>query len=130
MPGVLAWRAGRDLLRPLAALAVAAALGACAGATRIGPSRSVTVSLSEYRLRPNALQVSPGRLQIVVRNLGSVTHDLVVARGNIWMAVTRPLFPGQSQTLTLTLARGRYTMFSSLLSDQALGVYGTVQVGR
>lgn len=126
----LANRPGHRALAVLAAAAAAAGVAGCAGTIRVGSRRSVTVDVSEYRLRPASLQAPTGQLQISVRNLGRLTHDLVVARGNSWVAATRPLFPGQSQTLTLNLPRGTYSIFSSLLSDQALGAYGTLEVGR
>ena len=45
-------------------------------------------------------------------------------------AATEPLAPGQTTDLVTTLAPGRYLMASTILSDQALGAYGTLDVGR
>ena len=41
---------------------------------------------------------------------------------------TKPIPPGQSALLTLSLTPGTYMMSSTLLSDEALGEYGTLTV--
>ena len=88
------------------------------------------VTLGEYQMRPDTATVPDGTVTITVQNLGRLTHDLVVADGAQWLGATKPLWPGQSAQLTLTLLPGKYTMFSALLSDQALGDYGTLTVTK
>jgi hypothetical protein len=117
--------------RPLRGLlAVAVLLGGCGGGVHVGSDRTLDIGLAEYRLSPNDVQAPSGWLTIIVHNYGRLTHDLVVAQGTHWLGATKPLPPGQSAQITLQLTPGRYSMFSALLSDQALGQYGTLRVTR
>ena len=43
-------------------------------------------------------------------------------------AATTPIAPGQTEELDAALGPGHYLMASSILSDQALGAYGTLIV--
>jgi hypothetical protein len=44
------------------------------------------------------------------------------------VAGTQPIAPGQTTELDLDLAPGTYQMASTILSDQALGAFGTLTV--
>lgn len=122
----------RHVAAMLAAVATVAAgvlpLAGCGGTVQVGPARRLVITLSEYRLRPDSVQMSSGPVTLVVRNLGRLTHDLVIADGTDWMGDTGPMWPGQTEVLRLVLTPGTYSMYSSLLSDQALGAYGTFEV--
>lgn len=110
---------------------VLAAVLALTGSERtvaVGPSRTVDVAVSEYRLRPDSIRAHAGFLDIHVRNFGRLTHNLEVRRSGQRVNSTPPIAPGQSAELYLTLDPGSYTMDSSLFSDEALGAYGTIKV--
>ena len=115
---------------PIAALAaVLLSLAAGCGQTEtIRHARTLFVALTEYRLAPQSVQVSRGPLTIFVHNYGRVTHNLVISRDGQPQASTRPIWPGQTAELTLTLTPGSYLMASTILSDQTLGQYGTLRV--
>jgi hypothetical protein len=87
------------------------------------------VALSDYRVSPQDVHAATGLLIIDVHNYGRLTHDLVVSLGGQTMVASTPIAPGQSQELEAALAPGSYQMASSILSDQALGAYGTLTVG-
>jgi len=116
----------------LLALASAAtlALGGCSHTVGVSSNRTVHVALSEYRLNPSSISVGAGVLIIYVRNYGRLTHNLVISENGQTTASTEPLAPGQSAELALDLAPGTYSMASTILSDQALGTYGTLNVTR
>jgi plastocyanin len=115
----------------LALIAVAAVLLAGCGRTRVvGQGRAVNMALSEYRLHPASIRVSAGRLMFYVHNYGRLSHDLVVAQDGQTIGQTKPLPPGQTAELALDLAPGRYSMISTMRSDQALGAYGTLEVSQ
>lgn len=131
------------LRRGIAALAAgcgASVLTAGCGASvtqRVGSGRRLAVVVSEYLLRPNRVSVPAGRLTVAVRNDGRLAHDLAIicarpARpgGSTVAASTPPIPPGHAATVTATLPPGRYTLASTLLSDQSLGVNGTLTVRR
>ena len=88
------------------------------------------MALTEYRLRPQDVRVSAGPLTIFVHNYGRLTHSLAVSLGRSSAGSTGPLLPGQSAILSLYLTPGHYLMASTILSDQALGEYGTLSVTR
>jgi hypothetical protein len=104
------------------------ALGGCGHTQRIGPDRTLSVGLTEYHLNPQSARVGAGTLTIVVRNYGRLTHNLVISMNGQPAASTRPRGPGQSTAITVVLTAGSYQMASTILSDQALGEYGTLTV--
>jgi hypothetical protein len=103
-------------------------LGGCSHSQRAGADRVVPIALSEYRLNPKNVSVSAGLVTIYVRNYGRLTHDLVISGIGQASFSTKPLWPGQSASLTLDLAPGTYSMASTMLSDQDLGESGTLKV--
>ena len=86
------------------------------------------IALNEYRVTPQDVRARNGILMLFVHNYGRLTHDLVISsKGQIW-ASTTPIAPGQTEELDTALYPGHYLMASSILSDQALGAYGTLIV--
>src|SRR6202012_1817377 len=100
----------------------------CGAATRVGAGGTLQIALSEYRVIPQDVQAAAGPLTIFVHNYGRLSHSLVIPRGGVADASTKPIAPGQSAQLEAVLSPGQYQMASSVLSDQALGAYGTVDV--
>ncbi|MGI8903323.1 MAG: cupredoxin domain-containing protein [Solirubrobacteraceae bacterium] len=122
MPRLLSPRLARAAL----ALAAAGALGGCGRTVVVGSGAMVRITLSEYRINPQIVHVNAGKLTIFVRNYGRLTHNLAVSPGH--NAATKPIAPGQGAEITLTLTRGTYRLESQILSDEALGEYGTLVV--
>jgi hypothetical protein len=100
----------------------------CSNTRAVGRNGTIDVALTEYRLDPQRVSTNSRQLTIVVHNYGRMTHNFVVRRGGKPAGGTKPIWPGRSATLTLTLAPGTYVMASTILSDQALGTYGTLVV--
>lgn len=96
----------------------------------VGSDRTLTVGLTEYRLMPQQARVSEGLLMIVVHNYGRLAHNLAISVDGQTEGSTTPLRPGTTAQLPLELMPGTYTMASTLVSDQALGAYGTLTVTR
>jgi hypothetical protein len=105
-----------------------ALLGGCGHTQAVGSDGILQVSLSEYRVTPQSARARPGPLILVVRNYGRLTHDLVISLGGHPEASTKPIAPGQTADLAVTLPAGQYLMASTILSDQDLGAYGTLTV--
>ena len=116
--------------RRLALALCAGVLAGCAHTAVVGPNRAITVGVTEYRVAPDDVRASAGLLTLIVHNYGRLTHNLAVASAGQTEASTKPLWPGQSASLTLSLTPGRYQLASTMLSDQALGAYGTLTVTR
>lgn len=117
----------RTLIRLLAAASLAL-LGGCGHTQVIGKDRTLYVALTDYRVTPQSVRVRSGPMTIFVHNYGHLTHDLVVSLNGQSTGSTRPIWPGQSAEISLTLVPGSYLMASTMLSDQALGEYGTLKV--
>jgi len=103
-------------------------IGACGHTQVVGSDRTLHLALTEYRLTPASARVSAGLLTIVVHNDGVLTHNLAVAENGQAIYTTKPIWPGQTADVPLSLAPGTYSLTSTLLSDQALGEYGTLTV--
>ena len=110
----------------LAAFAMIA--GGCGTIEVIPPGGQLTVALTEYRLRPQDVEVSAGSLTIVAHNYGRQTHNVVILQHGRAQDSMQPIPPGASGDMTVYLAPGRYVLASTVQSDQALGVYGTLVV--
>lgn len=118
-------------LRPSTLAAVIAAsclLSGCSHTHVVSADRTLHVALSEYRINPGDIRVSSGIVTIFVRNYGRLTHDLVISHDGQSVASTPPVPPGDTAELILDFAPGTYSMASTILSDQALGQYGTLNV--
>jgi len=116
-------------VRPAAA-ALAAALVACAGcgepaavAIRATPLR---LTLSEYRIAPQAVRVPAGRVTILVRNAGTMVHRLRILRAGRTLAVAPPLRPGRSARLVVALPRGDYVDDCGIAQHDTLGERGAI----
>jgi hypothetical protein len=112
----------------LAAAAVALGVAACGSTSTIAKDGTLRIALSEYRVVPQDVHTSAGVLTIIVHNYGRLTHSLVISLNGQSEASTKPLAPGQTAELQAGLLPGRYLLASSILSDQALGAYGTLDV--
>lgn len=120
----------RSLLRCSVAALVAAGLAGCGHTTRVGSSGTLRVGLREFRVTPQNVHAATGSLTIYIHNYGRLTHNLVITTtSGKREAVSNPVAPGASGTLTTSLAPGTYTMESAILSDKQLGAYGTLRVG-
>ena len=104
------------------------AAGGCGYTQRVGSDRTLQLVLTEYRLIPQTVQVTAGVLTIRARNVGRLTHNLVISLNGEPTAATKPISPGQTGQLTLYLTPGTYSLASTILPDQALGDYGTLTV--
>jgi hypothetical protein len=122
-------RAAKLVLTAVAASAVAGiSVAGCGHAAAVGPNRTLRVALGEYRVTPQKVQTTAGALTIIVHNVGKLTHNLVVKRGKEQVDQTKPIWPGTVSVLAVYLAPGKYTLSSTLFSDEDLGVSGTLSV--
>ncbi len=103
-------------------------LAGCGQPSVVGSARVLRVALSEYRLNPSGARAGAGRLTLVVSNFGRLTHDLVISGNSRSSVRLKPLAPGGTERVTVQLSPGSYQIASTLSSDQALGILGTLTV--
>lgn len=114
----------------LATTAMIAALAGCGSAAHVVSGATISIALREYHLTPAVIDARPGSVTFEVANDGRLVHNLVVtAPDGRSVAKSDPIPPGATVKLQATVSRGTYTLDSSLLSDKALGVTGTLHVG-
>ncbi len=109
-------------------LLFAALMAGCGGTTQDAPHRTFQLALTEYHVTPQSVRAPSGTLTIFVHNYGRLSHNLVISHDGASEAATQPIPPGQTSELIANLAPGRYLMTSTILSDQALGAYGTLVI--
>jgi hypothetical protein len=114
----------------LAASGVITALVGCGGAAHATAGGTIPIALREYHLTPAVIDARPGAVVFEIANDGRLPHNLVLTAPNGTSAAkSAPIPPGATVRLDATLSRGTYTLASTLLSDKALGVTGTLHVG-
>jgi hypothetical protein len=119
----------RSLPATFAALLIGGLLAGC-GAVRHAPVEgSLNVSVNEWRVTPTHADAGSGSLLIVVHNSGRLAHNFVLSRDGISVSSTPPIMPGQNADLQTIVQKGSYELLSSMVDDQATGVYGTLDVG-
>ncbi len=137
--------------RARAALALAASvLSAGLAVTAAPPAETATsaavvsVGLEEWKLVPERTVIPAGRLTFIVRNDGSMTHELVVLRsdrraralpvkGGRAVEAGRlgrisQIASGASKRLTLKLPAGRYVLLCNLLGHYQAGQFAGLRV--
>jgi hypothetical protein len=108
----------------------AAVPAGCSNTTKVASGATLQIALTEYHVRPQSVSAAPGLLTIDVHNYGRLSHNLVIALAGHPVFSSKPIPPGQTTELLANLAPGRYVMASTILADQALGAYGTLNVTR
>jgi hypothetical protein len=124
----------------LAALTVLTTSG-CGGQVAYTPARHrhVEVSLDEYRVLPERISVRAGRITIVARDRGHLTHNLAVvafrrptgvAEVPSYGAPIKTLFPGETGSTTVRLRPGKYRLVCTLANHDNLGQWAELKVVR
>lgn len=109
--------------RTLSIAALAALVLATPAPAPAAPAKTFAVQASDFRFTGIPRRTTPGTHLFKVRNTGRATHDLKIAGKR-----TKLLRSGQSQTLRVTLRRGRYAYLCTVEGHAALGMKGTLIV--
>ena len=98
---------------------------------KAGPVMVLNVRETEMELDPkNPTIEKPGTVQFQIKNAGQVTHALEV-EGPEGEVETRPIKPGQSDTLSAELTKpGEYTWYCPVGNHKDLGMRGAITVGN
>jgi plastocyanin len=127
----------RATLLALAALAVVPLSGCGSDAPYVPASgQAVTLRLDEYRVLPQRVTVPAGRVRIIARNVGRLTHNVAVVQFNRPLgedeekqyARTPTAHPGEVVRTSVTLKPGKYRLVCTIANHDNLGQYGELKV--
>ena len=129
----------RHLRSLLAVLTVAAAaLAGCGDDTPYvaAKARTLRLRLDEYRILPSRITVPAGRVTIVARDVGRLTHNVAIVQFDRPLgedeekqyARTRTAHPGDVVQTTATLKPGKYRLVCTIANHDNLGQYGELKV--
>jgi uncharacterized cupredoxin-like copper-binding protein len=98
--------------------------------------RTVSLQLDEYRVLPQRVTVPAGRVRLVGRNTGRLTHNIAVVQFDRPLGEdedhqygrTRTAHPGQEVRTTVTLKPGKYRVVCTIANHDNLGQYGELKV--
>jgi plastocyanin len=92
-------------------------------------STAVTVTETEYALKPSRSSFTPGTYTFTVDNAGHVQHALAISGPGVPTAQTKVLSGGGKAELTVTLRAGSYELWCPVDGHKALGMDTRIQVG-
>jgi uncharacterized cupredoxin-like copper-binding protein len=124
---------------PALLLLGAATLVGCGGGPSYAHDRdgALRITLDEYRVRPENIQVPAGRIHLIVRNTGRLTHNLAIesfthveGEEPTLYGRTDTLHPGErgSEQQPITLKPGKYRLTCTIGNHDDLGQYGELKV--
>jgi plastocyanin len=93
------------------------------------PADALAVSVLDFMIDPDELEVAGPTVTIAVTNDGPTPHNLTVrdGAGEVIMR-TADLGVGESETISAELEPGDYTIFCALAGHESLGMSGTLRV--
>jgi plastocyanin len=103
------------------------------GTVSVGRNQPIAFGADEYSFEPSNVVVKAGTsrptvVRFVLRNNGSLAHDLHVERGGQDLGGTPVFAPGDSKSGQATLTPGTYTFICTVGDHAALGMKGTLTV--
>jgi plastocyanin len=120
------------------AATVAAVLAGCGSDAPYVPAsgRAVSLRLDEYRVLPQRVTVPAGRVRIIARNVGRLTHNVAIVQFDRPLgedeekqyARTPTAHPGEVVRATANLKPGKYRLVCTIANHDNLGQYGELKV--
>lgn len=110
--------------------------------TSVAASRTINVTLGEMFVRPTATSITGGKVTFVARNMGQLTHELMIERSPIKfdapgkptedaaLGMVADMQPGATGKMTVKLTPGTYELFCNVSGHYAAGQHTTFTVTR
>jgi plastocyanin len=94
-------------------------------------ANAIAITERDFKFDTPEVTATGTQVSLAVTNAGPTVHDLTVrdAAGRI-LGETEDLKAGASETLTIQLPAGSYTIFCSLPGHESLGLKGTLTVTK
>jgi uncharacterized cupredoxin-like copper-binding protein len=127
----------RATLFALLTLCAAPLFGCGREARYVGASgHTVSLRLDEYRVLPQRVTVPAGRVRIIARNVGRLTHNVAVVQFDRPLgedeekqyARTPTAHPGEVVRTAVNLKPGKYRLVCTIANHDNLGQYGELKV--
>jgi plastocyanin len=116
--------------RTLSLLLAALTATACGGTPTAKAPPRFTITLDDYLIRPQRIQVPKGeQLTVTVVNHGRLGHTFRIRSKNHNVLAFTTIEPGETKSRSFRLGKGTYTMYCVLANHEELGMYGTLVVG-
>ncbi|WP_205695668.1 hypothetical protein [Conexibacter sp. SYSU D00693] len=126
-------------LLPVSLLAAALAMAGCGSGPDYVTDRDgvLRLELDEFRVDPEYLRVREGRIRIIARNVGRLTHNVEVqsieeeetAEPTHYVRLDT-MHPGEQAADNVTLGPGKYRLVCTIGNHDDLGQYGELVVTR
>ena len=98
-------------------------------ATAPSAAHTIAVSEAEFKIVVPSTKLTPGKYTFVVKNAGKLAHDLVFEGPNISGREGTPLIQaGGTAKVTVSLAKGDYTLYCSVDGHRAAGMVTKITV--
>ena len=121
------------------AAATAVAIAGCGESKQVRTERPILrLTLDEYRIVPQNISARPGRIKIVVRNTGRLTHNLAIQtppkrvgdkpRDVVGGRVTSMQPGAVAEPIKVTLTPGTYRLVCTIANHDDLGQYGELVI--
>jgi uncharacterized cupredoxin-like copper-binding protein len=94
------------------------------GAGEKAAAKTIGVQEKEYKITLASKTVAHGTVAFKVANVGKIQHDLTIKGSK----KTPLIDPGKTGTLTVTLAKGTYTLYCSVPGHRQLGMVAKLTV--
>jgi plastocyanin len=103
------------------------------GVVTVGHNQPIAFGADEYSFEPRSIVVKSGTtgpsiVRFVLRNNGSLAHDLHVRRGGADLGGTAIFGPGKTESGQASLKPGRYEFVCTVGDHANLGMRGTLTV--
>jgi plastocyanin len=93
-------------------------------------SHTIKVQEKEFSITlPGLKTVAPGKVTFDVTNVGKIPHDVAIEGGKVTGPTkTSTIAAGKTATLTVSLAKGSYTLYCTIPGHRALGMVAKLVV--
>ena len=114
---------------PTGSAAAAPSATSAASVSSSGVTNATPITERDFKIDTPDITVTGESVSLAVTNAGPTVHDLTIrdAAGSV-LAETKDLKPGTSETVTVKLPAGTYTIFCALPGHESLGLKGTLTV--
>lgn len=94
-----------------------------------GDVQEVQLSIKEWQITPNNIEVKAGRVRFIVTNEGTMSHNITILQNGDVIGSTPTFAPSEGpKTIEVDLKAGTYNMMCSLPGHAARGQTGTITV--